>query len=494
MNKLRKISSLLMAILLLGISISGSVKADTSWQYRSNRSITVNGNVIGQIPALENDYDNNLFLSLRGIAYALRDTNKAFAPESIERRLIKLVGKSAYGETPAPWSEEQLGATTNLILRRNQLFLGDVERKYSSYTLEGPDGKMDAFLSPLSLALLFDMEVQVEENGISISTGTPFERTIEDLEQGGYLQGINALVLGDATTGDLFYAYGSSRKVAIASTTKLMTYFVTMDAVSAGECGLSDKVTVSGKAQRLSESADGSTPLVAGQKIPLIELLYGLLLPSSNECGLAIAEHVSGTMEAFVGRMNEKAAELGMEDTHFINCHGLPVYEANTLPAKVQNQMTAQDMFTMATALVTTYPEVMEITSTKSYKMETLNQVVKNTNAVLYNVPEVKGLKTGYTNRAGSCLVQCIPLELEGETHNIITVLFGAEEDVDTFLISEIVARYVKKELPSLVAEAASIREALEAQATLEEREWAEESVPENPELVIQKLIKLNCK
>lgn len=489
MNKMKRLCSFLLGLMLFGMSIAFPVKADTSWQYRSNKEICVNQTNLGQIPVLENDYKNNLYISLRGVAYALRDTGKAFAPETIERRLIKLLPKTNYGQAPSPWNEEQTEERLSLVLRRNQLFWGESERKYSSFTTEGADGGMDAFLSPAALALMLDVNIVVEDDRISIDTKTPFERTPAQLEEAGCFQGIHAFVLGDATTGDLFYEYDGDRQVAIASTTKLMTYFVAKDAVASGQCSLTDKVTISKKAAELSESADGTTPMTAGQKIPLSELLYGLLLPSSNECGLAIAEHISTTMEDFVVRMNEKAKALGMENTTFVNCHGLPLYQENTTAAKIQNQMTARDMFVMASALVNAYPEVLDITSLKNYKLETLNQTVKNTNAVLYNMPEVKGLKTGYTNKAGSCLVQCIPLETDGEKHQIISVLFGAEEDEVCFLISEMMAGYAKRELPNLLAMAEENRQVINEETESIEPETKPEGVPENPELVIQKIL-----
>lgn len=494
MNRGKKTLSILLSILLLCFCISVTSYADTYWQYRCNKTVYVNGAEVGQIPVLEDEYANNFYLSLRGMAYVLRETKKAFLPDTVERRLIKVLMKTPCNEEPVLWEEDQLDGTESLLLRKGQVYLGEEERKYSFFAAENKAGKMDAYLAPLSFALLLDMDIQVERDSIRISTEKSFERNWEEIEASGLFQGINALVLGDGTTGDMFYAYGSSRKVAIASTTKLMTYFVTMDAITAGECTLQDMVTISAAAAKLSQSEDGSTPMTEGQRIPLQELLYGLLLPSSNECALAIAEHICGSMEAFVERMNAKAKALGMENTQFFNCHGLPQYTTDVLAAKIQNQMTAGDMFILASSLVSAYPEILDITSTKNIKLETLNQVVKNTNAVLFNVPEVKGLKTGYTNKAGSCLVQCMPLEQDGVVHNIIIVLFGAEEDENCSLLSEMVARFAKQSLPELIAEADSKRQALEAQAMEEEKEWAEQTVPQNPELVIEKLIKMNCK
>lgn len=166
-----------------------------------------------------------------------------------------------------------------------------------------------------------------------------------------------------------------------------------------------------------------------------------MLISSSNECALAIAEHVATSEELFVERMNTKVSELNLENAKFYNCNGLPVYEKQTLPAKMQNHMTATDMFTLTASLVNTYPEILNITSEKKISLNSLKYEAKNTNALLYNMDGVMGLKTGTTNKSGACLVVSIPVEKDGKTHNLICVLFGAEGELDRALVAEIASR-----------------------------------------------------
>ncbi len=116
----------------------------------------------------------------------------------------------------------------------------------------------------------------------------------------------------------------------------------------------------------------------------------------------------------------------------------------------------------------------MEITSIKEDTLDSFSNEVKNTNAVLYNIDEVKGLKTGTTKRSGACLVTCAPIEKDGETHNLICVLFGAESEIERSEASEMAMRYAMKELEGTAAQTSK----------------AADEIPTNPELVIQKIIR----
>ena len=135
------------------------------------------------------------------------------------------------------------------------------------------------------------------------------------------------------------------------------------------------------------------------------DLLFGALLPSSNECALCLAETVAGSEETFVQRMNQKALDLGLSQTFFYNCHGLPSYTEDSIPAKRQNRMSAEDMFRLVSYLLKVYPQITDITSLENATLQSLNLEVRNTNPLLHNLPEVTGLKTGTTNKAGACLV-----------------------------------------------------------------------------------------
>jgi len=439
MNRLKKmVASLLIFVLLLQGSAIDTQAA--SRQYRMNIEVFVDGVEAGYIPAFDDSYENNLYISLKGLGYALGGTEKAFTAE-IEKRKINITMGEGDSAQPSPWDGEELDDVSTAAPAPYEIYLDESEKRYYSFIFSrGED--YDAFMTPVSLAMLFDLDMEVAENRIDIDTSASYSVSAEEMEASGYLQGVNALVIGDGSTGELFYQYDKDEAVAIASTTKLMTYFVFMEAVSQGSCSLEDTVVISERAEKLSNSSDGVIPMKAGSRIPVSELLYGMLLPSSNECALALAEHAAGSQEAFVAQMNETAEEFGWENTEFYNCHGLPSYEDQLIPAKVQNQMTAEEMFELASVIMNTYPQITEFTSTKEYHLESFDMDVKNTNAVLYNVENAVGLKTGTTNKAGACLVTCVKAMKDGKPHNLITVLFGAEGDASRGTVSEMSARY----------------------------------------------------
>lgn len=166
--------------------------------------------------------------------------------------------------------------------------------------------------------MILDVNITVPaSDSLLIHTQDPFRVSPAALEQAGYFYGVNSVLVGDATTGELYYGYQSEAPYPIASTSKLMTCLLVMDAISAGQITLEEQVVVSDAAQMLSASADGVIPLEAGEQITVRELLLGALLPSSNECALCLAESVAGSEEAFVGMMNQKALDLGLSQAIF---------------------------------------------------------------------------------------------------------------------------------------------------------------------------------
>lgn len=176
-----------------------------------------------------------------------------------------------------------------------------------------------------------------------------------------------------------------------ASTTKIMTL------ITALEKGNPDSiVNVSSQAA----SCEGSSlELRSGDRLTLREALYGLMLVSGNDAAEAIAEHVAGSIPAFVQRMNDKAASIGATRTHFTNPHGLP--------DPINHFTTAYDL-----AIITAYgmqnPLAAKIVSTRDYDVHFLNRPAThahNSNKLLFTYPGATGVKTGFTNDAGDCLV-----------------------------------------------------------------------------------------
>jgi D-alanyl-D-alanine carboxypeptidase (penicillin-binding protein 5/6) len=206
-----------------------------------------------------------------------------------------------------------------------------------------------------------------------------------------------AAVLLEAQTGTVLFAYNPDLPRAPASTQKLMLELVLMDAIAAGEVSLEDTVRVSAEASRIGGS---QVFLREGESLPLRELLKAAMVASANDACVAIAEHLCGSEAAFAARMNAKALELGLQHTHFANSHGLD----NNLEGQ-GNVTTAYELGQIALALLRKYPEVLQTSSLKEVAFRGGAQVLHSTNKLLDRFEGMDGLKTGYTGRAGLCLV-----------------------------------------------------------------------------------------
>src|SRR5271170_7417833 len=135
-----------------------------------------------------------------------------------------------------------------------------------------------------------------------------------------------AAIMIDADTGAVLYSYNEHLKMQPASLAKIMTFYLSLDALKAGKISPSTDVTISEAAWRLSMNDTVSRMFLGvGQKVPVRDLLYGLMVSSGNDAAVALAEYQAGSTEAFAEKMNEQAAQLGLSDTHFANPDGLPV-------------------------------------------------------------------------------------------------------------------------------------------------------------------------
>ena len=233
---------------------------------------------------------------------------------------------------------------------------------------------------------------------------------------------IKAALVGDVETGEILYGYNTKETVEIASITKLMTYLTARDAIDNKNLSLEDMVTISKKA---AETNGSSFDLVQGDKIELETLLNSILIVSGNDAAVAIAEHVAGSEEEFVRMMNEKAVEIGINSARFINPNGMPVDEEET----DQNYMSSEDIFILARHILTKYPDITEITSKHELIIPEKNYQKEATNPLLTQMKGVDGLKTGYTHKAGLCLVSTISdtdPENTKKDRRVVSVLMGA--------------------------------------------------------------------
>ena len=195
----------------------------------------------------------------------------------------------------------------------------------------------------------------------------------------------------------------------------------------------------------LSRSGDGIVPLTAGTDVPFQELLEAMLIASSNESALALAEYTCGSEAAFVERMNRRAQELGLASVTMFNCNGLPSFTGDAIPVKRQNLMSAEDLFRLSRHILKNYPEITQITSRQLAHMPHLNDYwTANSNPLVYNLEGVNGLKTGHTNRAGYCVAASMPVGREDGMHTVVLILMGAETAELRGQAAEILLRYAK--------------------------------------------------
>ena len=209
----------------------------------------------------------------------------------------------------------------------------------------------------------------------------------------------------DADTGQVLYEKNPQEKSLIASTTKIMTALVVLE-----QGNLDRVVTVPQEAVGIEGS---STNLTAGEELTVRKLLYGMMLSSGNDAAAALALCTDGSIEAFAGRMNEKAQALGLRHTGFQNPHGLD---------SEGNYSTACDLAQITRAALNT-PGFIEIVSTKTFQCG--NHYLVNHNRLLWQYPGALGVKTGYTRRAGRILVGAA----EQKGRRLISVTINAPDD-----------------------------------------------------------------
>ena len=437
---LQKVSVLILSVILVCSILP--IRADASYEIPGICRVQADGGAAYTVKTLDYAYGYNTYFSLRDIAVLLKDTDKAFSLE-IGKSTVALYPGNSYtpvGEENTPWEDDE---NPDVSLRRNEFKVNEQIVYYYTLIMKMPSGAYDCFMMAADLAMILDVGVTVSEaSTLEIHTQEPFHISPVSLEEAGYFYGVNSVLVGDATTGEIYYRYQSDTSYPIASTSKIMTCLLTMDAISSGQISLDDQVTISDAVQALADSGDGVIPLKAEEQITVQELLLGALLPSSNECALCLAETIAGSEEAFVEMMNQKAQDLGLSQTVFFNSNGLPSYTEDFVPSKRQNSMSAEDMFGLVSYLLKVYPQVTDITSLEEATLESLDLEVRNTNPLLHNMPEVTGLKTGTTNKAGACLVTSLNADDGAMEHDLVVVVLGTEDSIERGRVSGLLARY----------------------------------------------------
>ena len=235
-----------------------------------------------------------------------------------------------------------------------------------------------------------------------------------------------AAILVDADTGEVLYEQDSHTQRYPASITKVMTCLLTVEAIDRGELALTDMVTVSSNLHSGIGEGGSTADIQAGEIISVEDLLYSALLPSANEACNVLAETVAGDIASFVELMNQRAAELGMEDTHFANTHGY--HDAD-------HYTSAYDISLMCIEAMK-HPTFREIVSSPNHTMAATNihtqtRIIRSTNALVsnwtvreYYYSEATGIKTGSTPEAGYCLASSAT---RGDRSLIAVVMGGTD-------------------------------------------------------------------
>lgn len=249
--------------------------------------------------------------------------------------------------------------------------------------------------------------------------------------------GKNAILV-DANYDEVLYEVGGHDKVYPASITKVMTALLTLEAIQAGKITAQTQVTASATATTIPKGSSTAN-IQAGEVLTVEQLLYCLLLPSANEAAQILAETVGGDIDTFVGMMNDKAKELGCENTHFANPHGFHDPNHYTTPYDITLFMKAAMEYDLFQKIVTSPNYTIPATNMSE------ERIVRNTNALTSNWTYTSylygpgtGGKTGSTDEAGKCLVETAK---KGDSY-LISVVMGEPEKVTLEDGTEVVAQF----------------------------------------------------
>ena len=283
----------------------------------------------------------------------MKSSNSSKSPNgSVMRRIIALALACAF-------------SSTGLVLAAG----------HASHSKEGRAHHRSAHVAPPAMAL----------TGIAVFGDRPAPFALD----------ARAAIMIDARSGDVLYAYNQHQRMQPASLAKMMTFYLTLEALRQKRITLDTQIPISEAAWRLSlNDAVSRMFLQVGQRVEVKDLLYGLMVSSGNDAAVALSEYLAGGSEAFAEQMNRKAQQLGLGETHFTNPDGLPTDGEYT---------TANDMVKLGRALVTDFPEALDYTSAKEFTFDKIRQ--RNFNTLLFYDARVNGIKTGHVEAAGFHLV-----------------------------------------------------------------------------------------
>ena len=228
-------------------------------------------------------------------------------------------------------------------------------------------------------------------------------------------------LLMDTATGTVLYEQDAHVPLAPASVTKVMTLLLIMEAIDSGRLGWDDPVTAS---ETAAAKGGSQIYLKVGETMSVRDMVKSIAVSSANDCACAMAEHIAGSEAAFVEKMNQRAKELGMENTHFVNCTGLDDGEA----AK-EHRTTAYDIALMSRELLKNHPDITQYTTIWMDSVRDGAFGLSNTNKMVRFYPGCTGLKTGFTSGAGYCL----SASAQRDGLELVAVVMGCETSQKRF-------------------------------------------------------------
>ncbi len=233
-------------------------------------------------------------------------------------------------------------------------------------------------------------------------------------------------ILMEKETGTVLFDQSSHEKLPPASVTKVMTMLLVMEALDSGTLAREDMVTISANAAGMGGS---QVYLKQGEQMSVDELLKCVAVVSGNDCAVALAEHLAGSESAFVERMNAKAAQLGMKDTTFRNCTGLPAPGHET---------SAHDIALMSRDLILNYPGIRTYTTVWMDSIREGSFGLTNTNRLIRFYEGATGLKTGFTDAA----MYCMSATAERDGMELIAVVMKAPTTLQRFADAQTLLNY----------------------------------------------------
>ena len=233
--------------------------------------------------------------------------------------------------------------------------------------------------------------------------------------------GAKSALLMDMATGKVLYEQNAHEKLAPASVTKVMTMLLIMEAIDSGRIGWNDTVTAS---ETAAAKGGSQIYLKVGETMSVADMVKSIAVSSANDCACAMAEHIAGSESAFVDAMNQRAKELGMNDTHFVNCTGL-----DDDPNAKEHLTCAYDIALMSRELMLHHPDIKKYTTIWMDTVRNGEFGLSNTNKLVRFYSGATGLKTGFTSSAGYCL----SATAQREGMELIAVVMGCETSQERF-------------------------------------------------------------